>query len=53
MEGPCRAWEHLRPDGATGMSAWSDHAAHHMSVLLDPGGPFYNATCTNIAIPNI
>jgi hypothetical protein len=37
-----RAWEHLRLDGATGISVWwKDHADHHMSVLLDPRGPFY------------
>jgi hypothetical protein len=36
-----RAWEHLRLDPATGMSVWlRDHADHHMSVLLDPRGPF-------------
>ncbi|GAB3572344.1 hypothetical protein GCM10027405_38920 [Arthrobacter alkaliphilus] len=37
-----RAWEHLRLDGATGINVWfKDHADHHMSVLLDPRGPFY------------
>jgi hypothetical protein len=36
-----RAWEHLRLDPTTGMSVWfRDHAEHHMSVLLDPQGPF-------------
>lgn len=36
-----RAWEHLRPDPATGMSVWfRDHAEHHMAVLLSPSGPF-------------
>lgn len=36
-----RAWEHLRLDPTTGMSVWfRDHAEHHMSVLLDPSGPF-------------
>lgn len=36
-----RAWEHLRLDPSTGMSVWlRDHAEHHMSVLLDPSGPF-------------
>lgn len=36
-----RAWEHLRLDPTTGMSVWfRDHADHHMSVLLDPHGPF-------------
>ncbi|WP_308221545.1 DUF4913 domain-containing protein [Microbacterium kunmingense] len=36
-----RAWEHLRLDPATGASVWlRDHADHHMSVLLDPHGPF-------------
>ena len=36
-----RAWEHLRLDPTTGMSVWfRDHADHHMSVLLDPQGPF-------------
>ena len=38
-----RSWEHLRLDPATGMSVWwRDHADHHMSVLLNPQGPFYN-----------
>lgn len=38
-----RAWEHLRMDAATGMSVWwRDHADHHMRVLLDTQGPFYN-----------
>jgi Domain of unknown function (DUF4913) len=37
-----RAWEHLRLDCATGISVWfKDHEDHHMSVLLDPRGPFY------------
>nr|WP_205800279.1 DUF4913 domain-containing protein [Microbacterium paludicola] len=36
-----RAWEHLRLAPTTGMSVWfRDHADHHMSVLLDPSGPF-------------
>lgn len=35
MEALWRAWEHLRLDGATGISVWwKDHADHHMSVLL-------------------
>ncbi|WP_400160592.1 DUF4913 domain-containing protein [Arthrobacter sp. BPSS-3] len=38
-----RSWEHLRLDPATGMSVWwRDHADHHMGVLLNPQGPFYN-----------
>ena len=42
VEALWRAWEHLRLDGATGISVWwRDHADHHMSVLLDPRGPFY------------
>jgi hypothetical protein len=42
VEALWRAWEHLRLDGATGMSVWwRDHADHHMRVLLDPQGPFY------------
>jgi len=41
IEALWRAWEHLRLDGATGMSVWwRDHADHHMRVLLDPHGPF-------------
>lgn len=36
-----RAWEHLRLDAATGLSAWwRDHADHHMSVLMSEHGPF-------------
>lgn len=43
IEALWRAWEHLRLDGATGISVWwRDHADHHMRVLLDPHGPFYN-----------
>ena len=43
VEAIWKAWEHLRFDGATGMSVWwRDHADHHMRVLLDPHGPFYN-----------
>jgi hypothetical protein len=35
--------EHLRLDGATGMSMWwPDHADHHMRILMDPQGPFHN-----------
>jgi hypothetical protein len=36
-----RAWEHLRPEPALGMSVWMrDHLDHHMPVLLDSDGPF-------------
>ena len=36
----------MRLDGAAGISVWwRDHADHHMRVLLDPHGPFYN--CDN------
>jgi hypothetical protein len=42
VEALWRAWEHLRLDGATGISVWfKDHADHHMNVLLDSRGPFY------------
>jgi hypothetical protein len=42
VEAMWRAREHLRLDGATGISVWwKDHADHHMNVLLDPRGPFY------------
>lgn len=41
LEALWRAWEHLRLDGATGMSVWfRDHADHHMAVLLNEDGPF-------------
>lgn len=41
LEAIWRAWEHLRRDGATGMSTFlRDHADHHMSKLFDPEGPF-------------
>ena len=41
LEALWRAWEHLRLEPATGMSIWlRDHADHHMTVLLDPDGPF-------------
>jgi hypothetical protein len=43
-----RAWEHLRQDGATGMSVWFlDHADKHMAVLLDPKGPFKYCSVRN------
>lgn len=43
IEALWRAWEHLRLDPATGISVWwRDHADHHMRVLLDPDGPFYD-----------
>lgn len=49
VEALWRAWEHLRLDGATGISVWfKDHADHHMSVLLDPR----DATCKSTATPN-
>ena len=42
-----RSWEHLRHDGATGMSVWwRDHADHHMGVLLSVGGPFAKSSGT-------
>jgi hypothetical protein len=48
-----RACEHRRLDGATGISVWwKDHADHHMSVLLDPRGPSYNATCKSTRCSN-
>ena len=41
IEALWRSWEHLRQDPSTGMSVWwRDHADHHMSVLMDPQGPF-------------
>jgi hypothetical protein len=41
-----RAWEHLRLDGATGMSVWwRDHADHHERILLDLTARFTDATC--------
>ena len=44
LEALWRSWEHLRLDPSTGMSVWwRDHADHHMSVLMDPQGPFYAA----------
>ena len=43
-----RAWEHLRHDGALGVSLWwRDHADHHLQILLDPAGPFMAATGQN------
>ncbi|MFC3520013.1 DUF4913 domain-containing protein [Streptomonospora nanhaiensis] len=45
-----RAWEHLRLDGATGMSTWwRDHADYHMNALFDPDGPFAASTDENKA----
>lgn len=41
LEALWRAWEFLRLDPATGMSVWfRDHADPHMTVLMDPDGPF-------------
>lgn len=41
LESLWRAWENLRQDAATGLSAWfRDHADHHMTILLDSDGPF-------------
>jgi hypothetical protein len=43
VEALWRAWDHLRLDGAIGTNVcWKDHADHHMRVLRDPRGPFYN-----------
>ena len=48
LESRRRSWEHLRQDGATGMSTWwRDHADHHMPILLDPEGPFTKSTDRN------
>lgn len=48
LEALWRSWEHLRLDASTGRSVWwRDHADHHMSVLMDPQGPFYSADATN------
>lgn len=45
LEALWRAWEDLRQDPTTGMSVWwRDHADHHMAILLDPDGPFADAT---------
>ncbi|MFK5160051.1 DUF4913 domain-containing protein [Propionibacterium freudenreichii] len=47
IEALWRSWEHLRQDPSTGMSVWwRDHADHHMSVLMDPQGPFAAADAT-------
>jgi hypothetical protein len=36
-----RAWEVLRLDPGIGISVWwRDHADHHLTILLDPDGPF-------------
>lgn len=36
-----RAWEHLRGEGALGLSTWwLNHADPHMRVLMAPNGPF-------------
>ena len=43
-----RSWEHLRQDGATGISMWwRDHADYHMERLMDPDGPFARSDDTN------
>ncbi|MBG6181852.1 DUF4913 domain-containing protein [Arthrobacter sp. CAN_A1] len=36
-----RSWEHLRLEGALGLSTWwLNHADPHMRVLMAPNGPF-------------
>ncbi|WP_072713697.1 DUF4913 domain-containing protein [Rhodococcus rhodnii] len=48
IESLWRAWEHLRLDGATGMSVWwRDHADHHMNALLSPDGTFAHCSVKN------
>ncbi len=50
LEALWRAWEHLRLDGATGMSVWlRDHADPHMAMLFDPDGPFAGSDDENRA----
>lgn len=45
VEAMWRAWEHLRGDGAFGMSIWwLNHADPHMRVLMAPNGPFKKCT---------
>lgn len=45
LEALWRSWEHLRLDGATGMSVWwKDHADVHMRVLFSTDGPFQGCT---------
>lgn len=47
IEALWRSWEYLRQDPSTGMSVWwRDHADHHMSMLMDPQGPFAAADAT-------
>ena len=49
LEALWRSWERLRLDASTGMSIWwRDHADHHMSVLMDPQGPFYAADAASL-----
>lgn len=46
LEALWRSWEHLRLDGATGMSTWwRDHADHHLAALIDTDGPFSRCRC--------
>ncbi|WP_432246217.1 DUF4913 domain-containing protein (plasmid) [Arthrobacter sp. G.S.26] len=53
VEALWRAWEHLRLDGATGISVWfKDHADHHITPSSTHAGPFTNATCKNTETPN-
>jgi hypothetical protein len=43
-----RAWEHLRQDGAVGISRWwIEHADHHMPILMSPDGPFAKSEDSN------
>jgi hypothetical protein len=43
-----RAWEHLRQDGAVGISRWwTEHADHHMPILMNPDGPFAKSEDSN------
>ncbi|WP_353710631.1 DUF4913 domain-containing protein [Arthrobacter sp. K5] len=54
LEALWRAWEFLRLEGTAGMSVWwSDHADHHMSVLLSTDGPFKGCTTDDGHGPNL
>ncbi|WP_142045874.1 DUF4913 domain-containing protein [Arthrobacter sp. SLBN-100] len=53
VEALWRTWEHLRLNGAIGISVWwRDHADHHMHVRFDPQGPFCNCDKTRHRDPD-
>ena len=47
LEALWRAWEASRLEGAGATLGWWREADHHMTVLMDTGGPFASSSDTN------